>query len=100
MMDSSCRATKKLIRTITAIGLASFLILLFSITSSNDATMTQAQMLQANKNFSLSLQELFPKIEQSVVQVTARNETGISGIGSGFIYDNDSHIITSTSILG
>jgi S1-C subfamily serine protease len=45
------------------------------------------------------LPELFSNVEGSVVQVTASNELGISGTGSGFVYDNNSHIITSSSLV-
>ena len=42
----------------------------------------------------LTLPELFEKAERSVVQVTTSSETGDmnlsrSGIGSGFVYNND-----------
>ncbi len=46
---------------------------------------------------SLSLPDLFTKVQKSVVQVTERdnsNELGLR-LGSGFVYDKDGHVITN-----
>ena len=47
----------------------------------------------------LTLPELFRKVEGSVVQVSTSidgdDANGKSGLGSGFIYDRDGHIITN-----
>ena len=47
------------------------------------------------------LPELFTKVKQSVVAVNVANETDPSNstFGSGFIYDNDGHILTSMSAV-
>jgi serine protease Do len=51
----------------------------------------------------LTLPELFRKVEGSVVQVSTStdgdNANGKSGLGSGFIYDRDGHIITNYHVV-
>jgi S1-C subfamily serine protease len=55
----------------------------------------------------LSLTELFAKVEKSVVQITSSNSrssyldrfTSNSKVGSGFVYDNNGHIITNYHIV-
>ncbi|MDQ3835985.1 MAG: S1C family serine protease [Thermoproteota archaeon] len=82
------------------------LILISVVIGILNSTRAEAQITQGNNNNSntntasfFSLPELFSNVEGSVVQVTASNELGISGIGSGFVYDNNSHIITSSSLV-
>ena len=50
---------------------------------------------------SMSLPDLFTKVEKSVVQVTEQdnsNELG-SRLGSGFVYDKDGHVITNYHVV-
>jgi S1-C subfamily serine protease len=50
----------------------------------------------------LTLPELFKKVENSVVQITVRSESSISGedgLGSGFVYDQNGHIITNNHVV-
>lgn len=51
----------------------------------------------------LTLPELFRKVEGSVVQVSTSTERGNadgrSGLGSGFVYDTDGHILTNYHVV-
>lgn len=49
----------------------------------------------------LSLPDLFATVEKSVVQITDSSETNPleSRLGSGFVYDNNSHIITNNHVV-
>src|SRR5215208_3541183 len=97
------------------------LVFLFSISIYNASgnyhiiQLTEAQQLEhqggalrtnntASTNATaLTPTELFPKVQDSVVQVTttSRDIAGpiSSGLGSGFIYDNDGHIITNYHVI-
>jgi S1-C subfamily serine protease len=85
----------------------SFLVLIAIIsyeTFSSSTKFVSAQML-TNENSttqgSLSLPDLYTKVQKSVVQVTERdnsNEIG-SRLGSGFVYDKDGHVITNYHVL-
>jgi len=85
----------------------SFLVLIAIIsyeTFSSSTKFVSAQM-PTNENSttqgSLSLPDLFTKVQKSVVQVTERdnsNEFG-SRLGSGFVYDKDGHVITNYHVV-
>jgi S1-C subfamily serine protease len=49
----------------------------------------------------LPLPDLFQKIEESVVQITDSSETDVfeSRLGSGFVYDDNGHIITNYHVV-
>ena len=49
----------------------------------------------------LSLPQLFAKVEKSVVQITDSDESDIlnSRLGSGFVYDDNGHIITNHHVV-
>jgi S1-C subfamily serine protease len=85
----------------------SFLVLIAIIsyeTFSSSTKFVSAQM-PTNENSttqgSLSLPDLFTKVQKSVVQVTEKdnsNELG-SRLGSGFVYDKDGHVITNYHVV-
>ena len=87
--------------------LISFLVFIAFI--SYDAFMSYTQFVSAQistlENSTaqdpLSLPDLFAKVEKSVVQVTEvdySNELG-SRLGSGFVYDNNGHVITNYHVV-
>ncbi len=49
----------------------------------------------------LPLPDLFQKVEESVVQITDSSETDVfeSRLGSGFVYDDNGHIITNYHVV-
>ena len=49
----------------------------------------------------LTLTDLFQKVEKSVVQITDSDETNVfeSRLGSGFVYDDNGHIITNHHVV-
>jgi serine protease Do len=85
----------------------SFLVLIALIsyeTFSSSTKFVSAQMPTIENSTaqgSLSLPDLFTKVQKSVVQVTERdnsNELG-SRLGSGFVYDKDGHVITNYHVV-
>jgi S1-C subfamily serine protease len=52
-------------------------------------------------NTELNLTDLFQRVEKSVVQITDSNEIDIfeSRLGSGFVYDDNGHIITNYHVV-
>lgn len=60
----------------------------------------QVSTVEASNN-ELSLPDLFTKVEKSVVQITDSSETNPteSRLGSGFVYDNNGHIITNYHVV-
>jgi S1-C subfamily serine protease len=52
-------------------------------------------------NTELTLPDLFERVEKSVVQITDSSETSTleSRLGSGFVYDNNGHIITNYHVV-
>jgi serine protease Do len=65
----------------------------------------QQQNNETNYNASSGfvLTQLFPKVQNSVVQVASSSKDSLdtykSGLGSGFVYDKDGHIITNYHVI-
>jgi S1-C subfamily serine protease len=94
--------------TVIVVAITSLTILLSINYNNNDLLLAQAQTLGNNSSSTISnnftLPELFSKVEESVVQVSTTintNALGLfgSGIGSGFVYDKDGHIITNNHVI-
>ncbi|HZA69159.1 MAG TPA: trypsin-like peptidase domain-containing protein [Nitrososphaeraceae archaeon] len=71
--------------------------------TNNSSTILGTNISSTNVTALLTPTELFSKVQDSVVQVTTTN-TDIagplnSGLGSGFVYDNDGHIITNYHVV-
>jgi S1-C subfamily serine protease len=71
--------------------------------TNNSSTIPGTNISSTNVTAQLTPTEIFSKVQDSVVQVTTTN-TDIagplnSGLGSGFVYDNDGHIITNYHVV-
>ncbi len=68
---------------------------------SNDAfQIGQVGVVKASDT-ELTLPDLFQKVEESIVQITDSSETDVfeSRLGSGFVYDDNGHIITNYHVV-
>lgn len=86
-----------------------FSLLLFIALIGNQISNTSSERVSAQippvdnstNTDSMSLPDLFTKVEKSVVQVTEQdnsNELG-SRLGSGFVYDEEGHVITNYHVV-
>jgi S1-C subfamily serine protease len=68
--------------------------------SNNAFQIGQVGLVKASDT-ELSLPDLFQKVEESVVQITDSSETDVfeSRLGSGFVYDDNGHIITNYHVV-
>ena len=68
---------------------------------SNDAFQIGQVGIVKASDTELSLTDLFQKVESSVVQITDSSETDVfeSRLGSGFVYDDNGHIITNHHVV-
>src|SRR5919109_1220717 len=71
------------------------------VTAEGQEQKTADNTASDNIRNSLTLPDLFSKVEKSVVQVTDLDTSDILGarLGSGFIYDNKGHIITNYHVV-
>ena len=114
------RKSRRVITCICIITIAFILVSIFIVNKTNtlevDAQQTETQnstnnsstirgtnISSTNITLPLTPTEIFSKVQDSVVQVTTTN-TDIagplnSGLGSGFVYDNDGHIITNYHVV-
>jgi putative serine protease PepD len=87
---------------IVALISATFIISLISFSRYNTEAQRFGDNINSNNNTnSTLLTGLFTKVNQSVVTVNVANETDPSNStsGSGFIYDNDGHVLTTRSAV-
>lgn len=79
------------------------LILLFSNSINKNSAIGQISdnILQQNKTTELKIQDLFSQTSKSVVQVTVIDplSNAQQGLGSGFLYDKEGHIITNNHVV-
>ncbi|MFL6330585.1 MAG: hypothetical protein ACJ705_06175, partial [Nitrososphaeraceae archaeon] len=87
---------------------------LTTASASNNATTASATPLQQQKALSVGppLNAIFKKAENSIVQITSRvpmplgpsrsqpqPQPPLTALGSGFVYDNQGHIITNSHVI-
>ena len=79
------------------------LTLLFSNSINTNSAIGQISddILQKNKTTELKIQDLFSQTSKSVVQVTVIDplSNAQQGLGSGFLYDKEGHIITNNHVV-
>lgn len=77
------------------------------ISSTSNMAHAETNIVQNNQNL-LSLVELFEKAESGVVSISVQKNIGIeissvqfddAAIGSGFVYDNQGHVITNNHVV-
>jgi|RhiMetdeSRZDD1v2_1073273.scaffolds.fasta_scaffold00370_54 serine protease Do len=116
------RKSRRVLTCICVITIAFILVSIFTVTKINtlkvDAQQTETQNSTNNSSTiqstnissanvtspsSLTPSEIFSKVQDSVVQVTTTDKDIAgplnSGLGSGFVYDNDGHIITNYHVV-
>jgi serine protease Do len=98
-------------KTVSKVVLTSFsLITLILIVSFANLNLVKAQnIVEQNNSYAkynasgFPLSQLFSKVQNSVVQVTSSSQDSLnafkSGLGSGFVYDKDGHIITNYHVV-
>jgi S1-C subfamily serine protease len=79
------------------------LMLIFSnnINSNYAIGQTSDSILQQNKTTELKIQDLFSQTSKSVVQITVIDPLSDAqqGLGSGFLYDKEGHIVTNNHVV-
>ena len=94
-----------LIKISVILYLSSFILLtlLFSNNNNTDYALGQISdnLLEQNNSTELKIQDLFSQTSKSVVQITVIDplSNAQQGLGSGFLYDKDGHIITNNHVV-
>ncbi len=94
-----------LIKISTIVYLSSFILLTLLFSNNNNIGYALGQIsdnsLEQNNSSELKIQDLFSQTSKSVVQITVIDplSNAQQGLGSGFLYDKDGHIITNNHVV-
>ena len=105
MSHEETKAKTSIVALTTLLLIALLFVALFASPSPAKAQSILQQNNETNYNASSGfvLTQLFPKVQNSVVQVASSSEDSLdtfrSGLGSGFVYDKDGHIITNYHVI-
>jgi S1-C subfamily serine protease len=94
------KAKTSIVALTTLLLIALFFVALFA---SPRPAKAQSILQQNNASSGFVLTQLFPKVQNSVVQVASSSKDSLdtfkSGLGSGFVYDKDGYIITNYHVI-
>ncbi|HVP82356.1 MAG TPA: trypsin-like peptidase domain-containing protein [Nitrososphaeraceae archaeon] len=85
--------------------MSSFILLTLLFSTNNNTGYALGQIsdnsLEQNNSSELKIQDLFSQTSKSVVQITVIDplSNAQQGLGSGFLYDKDGHIITNNHVV-
>ena len=94
-----------LIKISVILYLSSFILLTLLFSNNNNIGHALGQisdnLLEQNNSTELKIQDLFSQTSTSVVQITVIDplSNAQQGLGSGFLYDKDGHIITNNHVV-
>jgi S1-C subfamily serine protease len=94
-----------LIKISVILYLSSFILLTLLFSNNNNTNYALGQisdnLLEQNNSTELKIQDLFSQTSKSVVQITVIDplSNAQQGLGSGFLYDKDGHIITNNHVV-
>ena len=94
-----------LIKISIILYLSSFILLTLLFSTNNNTGYALGQIsdnsLEQNNSSELKIQDLFSQTSKSVVQITVIDplSNAQQGLGSGFLYDKDGHIITNNHVV-
>ena len=94
-----------MLRLSVTLYLSFFILLTFLFSNGINANYAVGQIsdniLQQNKTTELKIQDLFSQTSKSVVQITVIDPDSNTqqGLGSGFLYDKEGHIITNNHVV-
>ena len=105
MSHEETKAKTSIVALATLLLIALLFVALFASPRPAKALSILQQNNETNYNASSGfvLTQLFPKVQNSVVQVASSSKDSLdtfkSGLGSGFVYDKDGHIITNYHVI-